>query len=76
MIVSNPGVLSRPDDIAELTGSDINIEKQDNKFVNVRKKGTPLKRTFKMRRKMLPGISRSLLQERKDALTEWKKQQK
>ena len=76
MIVSNPGVLSRPDDIAELTGSDINIEKQDNKFVNIRKKGTPLKRTFKMRRKMLPGISRSLLQERKDALTEWKKQQK
>jgi hypothetical protein len=76
MIVSNPGVLSRPDDIAELTGSDINIEKHDNKFVNVRKKGTPLKRTFKMRRKMLPGISRSLLQERKDALTEWKKQQK
>ncbi len=76
MIVSNPGVLSRPDDIAELTGSDINIEKHDNKFVNIRKKGTPLKKTFKMRRKLLPGISRSLLQERKDALNEWKKQQK
>ena len=75
MIVSNPGVLSRPDDIAELTGSDINIEKHDDKFVNIRKKGTPLKKTFKMRRKMLPGISRALLKERQDALKQWKKQQ-
>ena len=75
MIVSNPGVLSRPDDIAELTGSDINIEKHDNKFVNIRKKGTPLKKTFKMRRKMLPNISRALLKERQDALKQWKKQQ-
>lgn len=75
MIVSNPGVLSRPDDIAELTGSDINIEKHDDKFVNIRKKGTPLKKTFKMRRKMLPNISRALLKERQDALKQWKKQQ-
>jgi lysozyme family protein len=75
MIVSNPGVLSRPDDIAELTGSDINIEKHDNKFVNIRKKGTPLKKTFKMRRKMLPNISRALLKERQEALKQWKKQQ-
>lgn len=75
MIVSNPGVLSRPDDIAELTGSDINIEKHDDKFVNVRKKGMPLKKTFKMRRKMLPNISRALLKERQDALKQWKKQQ-
>jgi lysozyme family protein len=75
MIVSNPGVLSRPDDMAELTGSDISIEKQDNKFVNVRKKGNTLKKTFKMRRKMLPSISRSLLKERQEALKEWKKQQ-
>jgi hypothetical protein len=75
MIVSNPGVLSRPDDIAELTGSDIPIEKHDDRFVNINKPG-PLKKKFKIRRKMLPGISRMLLKEKSDALKEWKITQK